>query len=240
MARPLSLYFINAQLNGRRLARLPSVQDYKRDFINLCLQHQVLRFGEFTLKSGRRSPYFFNAGLFNSAASMSKLGECYAKALRAQDLHVDILFGPAYKGIPLACAMAIAAHQYFGLDFRVCFDRKEAKDHGEGGLTFGAPLTGRVLIVDDVISAGTSIRHSLELIKSHNATCVGALIALDRQERGVSTRSAVQEIEQDYGIPVFSIISLSDLLAFLDDETEYTTQLAALQAYRSQYGIAKE
>lgn len=216
------------------------MQDYKREFINLCLQHRVLRFGEFTLKSGRSSPYFFNAGLFDRAASMSRLGECYAKAFRAEDLQVDVLFGPAYKGIPLACAMALAAYQHFGLDLAVCFDRKEIKDHGEGGVTFGAPLTGRVLIVDDVITAGTSIRHGLQLIESHGATCVGALIALDRQERGSGVRSAVEEIEQDYGVRVFSIINLNDLLVFLQDEPGYSAQWAALQDYRSQYGVLKE
>src|SRR5687768_260702 len=181
-------------------------------FIDLCLDLGVLRFGEFKLKSGRTSPYFFNAGLFKSGRALLELGRHYAQAIQSAELQYDLLFGPAYKGIPLVTTTAIALADRHGRDVPWAFNRKEAKDHGEGGTIVGTPLAGRVLIVDDVITAGTAIRESVDIIRAAGATPVGVVIALDRQERGQSTRSAVQEVEQDLGLPVTSIIKLSDLI----------------------------
>jgi orotate phosphoribosyltransferase len=213
------------------------VDDYKQDFIALCLECRALRFGEFKLKSGRNSPYFFNAGVFNTAASLSRLGDCYAKALQASLLDVDVLFGPAYKGIPIACATALSARRLYGHDYAVSFDRKEAKDHGEGGRLLGAEPRGRVMIVDDVITAGTSVRYSLDLIEAAGAQTAGVLIALDRQERGKSALSAVQEIEQQHDIAVLSIIKLGDLLEFLADAPDQRRQWQALKDYQTKYGV---
>lgn len=213
------------------------MQDYKRDFIQFAINNGVLRFGEFTLKSGRVSPYFFNAGLFNSGAQLSQLGRFYASAITDSGIGFDVLFGPAYKGIPLATAAAIALFDQFDMNTPYCFNRKEAKEHGEGGNLVGAPLEGRVLIIDDVITAGTAIREAMEIIATAKATPAGVVIALDRQERGKGDRSAIQEVEQDYGLQVASIITLADLVGFLEQGGEHTEHLAAIQAYRDQYGI---
>ena len=213
------------------------MQPYQRHFIELCLQADVLRFGEFKLKSGRISPYFFNAGLFNNGRSLAKLGEFYAQALVDADLDCDVLFGPAYKGIPLASACAIAMFEHHQRNIPFCFNRKEAKDHGEGGQLIGSPLQGRVLIIDDVITAGTAIRESIEIIAAAGASVAGVLIALDRQERGQGELSAIQEIEQNHGIPVTSIISLEHLIAFISQNTRYSEYLPAIHAYRQNYGI---
>ena len=205
-------------------------------FIDLCLELGVLRFGEFKLKSGRTSPYFFNAGLFNSGRALAELGRSYAATIHAAGLDYDVLFGPAYKGIPLVATTAIALADGHGQSRPWAFNRKEAKDHGEGGNIVGAPLRGRVLIVDDVITAGTAIRESVELIRAAGATPVGVVIALDRQERGQTAQSAVQEVEQTLGLPVTSILKLTDLIAHLQASGD-AVQLGALQRYRDTYGV---
>jgi orotate phosphoribosyltransferase len=204
-------------------------------FIDLCLELGVLRFGEFTLKSGRISPYFFNAGLFSTGRAIAGLGRHYADALVASGLQYDMLFGPAYKGIPLVTTTAAALAQHHGIDRPFAFNRKEAKDHGEGGTIVGARLAGRVLIVDDVITAGTAIRESVEIIRGAGATPAGVLIALDREERGQGDRSAVQEVEQGYGLPVVAVLRLRDLLVHLERSGE-TATLGAVRAYRERYG----
>lgn len=206
-------------------------------FIDLCLELGVLRFGEFKLKSGRTSPYFFNAGLFNSGRALAELGRFYADAIEAAGLDFDVLFGPAYKGIPLVSTVAIALADQHKRNLPWAFNRKEAKDHGEGGNIVGASLRGRVLIIDDVMTAGTAIRESVELIRAAGASPSGVVIALDRQERGQTQRSAVQEVEQVLGLPVTSILKLADLIAHLAASGD-AQQLAALQRYRSEYGVA--
>lgn len=211
------------------------MQPFQQEFLRFALARQALRFGEFTLKSGRVSPYFFNAGLFASGRDLAMLGKSYAAAIRHQAPAFDMLFGPAYKGIPLATATAIALAND-GQDVPVAYNRKEAKDHGEGGVLVGAPLQGKVLIVDDVITAGTAIRESLDLIQAHGATAAGVVLALDRQERGQGMYSAVQELEQSHGIPVLNIVQLDDILAFLGETPDLARHLAAVEAYRAEYG----
>ena len=206
-------------------------------FVAFCLKLGVLRFGSFTLKSGRQSPYFFNAGLFNSGQAIAQLGRFYAQAVMQSDIAHDMLFGPAYKGIPLVTTTAVALADQHHRDLPWAFNRKEAKAHGEGGSIVGAPLKGHVLIVDDVITAGTAIRESVEIIKAAGATPAGIVLALDRQEKGNSELSAVQEIEQQYGLPVTSIIKLADLIEHLRASTNSQAPLAAVQQYRDQYGI---
>ncbi|MFO7306418.1 MAG: orotate phosphoribosyltransferase [Gammaproteobacteria bacterium] len=206
-------------------------------FIDLCLELGVLRFGEFTLKSGRVSPYFFNAGLFNTGRALAELGRHYAAAIQRAGIECDVLFGPAYKGIPLVAATAIALADSYGRSLPWAFNRKEAKNHGEGGSLVGAPLQGRVLIVDDVITAGTAIRESMEIIRRAGAEPVGVVIALDRQERGQGELSAVQEVERVLKLPVTSILKLDDLIAYLE-QAGSPEQLAAVQRYRAEYGAA--
>ncbi|MBK8536804.1 MAG: orotate phosphoribosyltransferase [Candidatus Competibacteraceae bacterium] len=214
------------------------MRDYQHDFLDFAIGCGVLRFGEFTLKSGRISPYFFNAGLFNSGAALARLGRCYAAAIVEAGLEFDLLFGPAYKGIPLVAAVAIALAEHHGRDAPWCFNRKEAKDHGEGGMIVGAPLKGRVLIVDDVITAGTAIRETMQILHVHEAIPAGVIIALDRQERGQGELSAVQEVEHAHGIAVTGIVTLADLVTYLAERPDYATHLTAMQAYRVRYGIA--
>jgi orotate phosphoribosyltransferase len=209
---------------------------HQPDFIRTCLELGVLRFGEFRLKSGRQSPYFFNAGLFNTGQAIASLGRHYARAAVLSGLAFDMLFGPAYKGIPLVTATAAALAEHERRDLPFAFNRKEAKDHGEGGTIVGAPLHGRVLIVDDVITAGTAIRESVEIIRSHGATPAGVLIALDREERGQGDRSAVQEVQETYSLPVVSVLRLRDLLEHLETTGDAAT-LAAVRAYRDRYGV---
>lgn len=209
---------------------------YQRDFLDLALRKNALRFGEFTLKSGRLSPYFFNAGLFDSGAALAALGKAYAQTATEARIGFDMLFGPAYKGIALATATAIALARDHGRDLPVAFNRKEAKDHGEGGVLIGTPLQGRVLIVDDVISAGTAIRESLALIRAHGAIAAGVLIALDRQERGQGAHSAAQEIAAEFATPVVAIARLDDLLALVAERPELAPYRTRLQAYRTAYG----
>lgn len=211
--------------------------DYQREFLQFAIQQGVLRFGQFTLKSGRVSPYFFNAGLFHSGQALARLGRYYAQALINSGLEFDMLFGPAYKGIPLACASAVALYEQHGRDLPWCFNRKEAKDHGEGGQLVGAPLQGRVVLVDDVITAGTAIRESMQLLSAHGAHAAGVVIALNRQERGQGQLSAIQEVEQHYAMPVVSIVSLEDLISYLAEDPHYAQSLEAVQAYRAQYGV---
>lgn len=213
------------------------MQAYQRDFIRFAIDRGVLRFGEFTLKSGRTSPYFFNAGLFNSGSALAQLGRFYAAAVVESGISFDVLFGPAYKGIPLAAATAVALAEHHGLDLPWCFNRKEAKAHGEGGSLVGAPLTGNVLIIDDVITAGTAIREVMQIIQGQDATAAGVLIALNRQERGNGELSAIQEVERDFGIPVVSIVSLNQVLEFLADDPQLMQHLPAVEAYRAQFGI---
>ncbi len=212
--------------------------DFRQEFIEFAVARQVLRFGEFKTKAGRLSPYFFNSGLFNDGDSLLKLSQFYAKAIAASGLEFDLLFGPAYKGIPLVAAVAVALAGQ-GRNLPYSFNRKEAKDHGEGGTIVGAPLQGRVLIVDDVISAGTSVRESVELIRAAGATPAGVVIALDRMERGTGDLSAVQEVERDYGIPVVAVATLEDLMTFLASHGELAAHQAAVAAYRSQYGVSR-
>jgi orotate phosphoribosyltransferase len=213
------------------------VHDYQRDFIELTLRREVLRFGDFTLKSGRTSPYFFNMGRIDSGAALAQLGRAYADALIQSGLAVDMLFGPAYKGIALAAATAIALADQHQRDLPWAYNRKEAKDHGEGGTLVGAPLKGRVLIVDDVMTAGTAVRESLALIRAHGAEPAGVLIALDRQERGLGKRSAAQEVAADHGIPVIAITNLDDVLTFAGERPLLAAEHARLLAYRDRYGV---
>jgi len=212
------------------------VTDFRQDFIRFTIRQNVLRFGEFRTKAGRLSPYFFDAGLFHDGASLKRLAQFYAKAVLASGVEFDILFGPAYKGIPLVAAVAIALADA-GRNVGYCFNRKETKDHGEGGSIIGAKLAGRVLIVDDVISAGTSVRESVNLIRSSSAIPCGVVIALDRMERGAAELSAVQEVERSYNIPVISIATLDDLARFLAIDPGLATQLAQIRRYRQQYGV---
>ena len=212
------------------------MQDYQTEFLNFALEKGVLRFGEFTLKSGRISPYFFNAGLFNSGSALARLGRFYAQAIVDSGIKFDVLYGPAYKGIPLAAVTAAALYDHHQIDIPYAFNRKEAKSHGEGGSIVGHALEGQILIIDDVITAGTAIRESMDIIEAEGAKPAGVVIALDRQEKGKGDKSAIQEVEQDYGIPVASIAKLENVIGFLEQQG-YADHLANIRAYRDQYGI---
>ena len=214
------------------------MRDFQRRFLEYVIAHGILRFGSFTLKSGRVSPYFFNAGLFNTGARLAFLADSYAAAVGDSRLDFDMLFGPAYKGIPLVAATAMALHRNYGLDRPFCFNRKEAKDHGEGGRLVGAELSGRVLLVDDVISAGTAVREAVEIIRANGAELAGILIAMDRQERGTGTLSAIAEIECDHAAPVISVVNLQNVFDYLatGKDTGLQSHTAAVKAYRQQYG----
>ena len=214
---------------------------YKTEFLDLALELEVLRFGEFTLKSGRISPYFFNAGLFCTGYAAAKLARCYAAAVRDIDLEFDMLFGPAYKGIPLVVLASAALAEHHDMDYPFAFNRKESKDHGEGGMTIGAPVEGRVLILDDVITAGTAIREVIALIRDAGATPAGVLVALDREEIGTRARiPATAQMEEEIGIPIRSIVTLTDLVEHLEESRDYEEQLPRVKAYRNRYGIAVE
>ncbi|MGY5773382.1 orotate phosphoribosyltransferase [Vibrio antiquarius] len=210
---------------------------YQREFIEFALEKEVLKFGEFTLKSGRKSPYFFNAGLFNTGRDLARLGRFYAAALADSGIEFDVLFGPAYKGIPIATTTAVALADHHDIDTPYCFNRKEAKDHGEGGNLVGSALEGRIMLVDDVITAGTAIRESMEIIKANGADLAGVLVAIDRQEKGKGELSAIQEVERDFGCTVISIVSLGDLVTYLEEKGDAAEHLEAVKAYRSEYGI---
>jgi len=212
--------------------------DFRQEFIEFALHQNVLRFGEFKTKAGRLSPYFFNAGLFNDGAALDRLSQFYAKAILASGIGIDSLFGPAYKGIPLVAVSALALARA-GRNLPFSYNRKEAKDHGEGGSIIGTPLEGRVLIIDDVISAGTSVRESVELIRAAGAVPCGVVIALDRMERGIGELSAVQEVEQDYGIPVVAVATLDDLMSFLGERPDFKAYQAAVAKYRQEFGVAR-
>ena len=213
------------------------MQKYQLEFIEFSIEHKVLCFGDFTLKSGRQSPYFFNSGLFNDGKSLARLGRFYASAIQAANIKYDMLFGPAYKGIPLASAVAMALADDYDINMPYCFNRKEAKDHGEGGTTLGAPLHGKILIIDDVISAGTSVNLSVEIIRQAGATTAGTTIALDRQERGESELSAVQEVEQRHQISVISIITLDNMIEYLEKIPSMSENLDRIRQYRESYGV---
>ncbi|WP_301101305.1 orotate phosphoribosyltransferase [Propionivibrio sp.] len=210
--------------------------DFRQEFIEFALEQDVLRFGEFKTKAGRLSPYFFNAGLFNNGTALDRLSQFYAKVILSSNVVVDMLFGPAYKGIPLVAVSALALARA-GRNLPFAFNRKEAKDHGEGGSSIGAPLAGRVLIIDDVISAGTSVRESVELIRAAGATPCGVVIALDRMERGSGPLSAVQEVERDYSMPVLAVATLNDLLTYLEVQPGFKAHQAAVARYREEYGV---
>lgn len=213
------------------------MQDYQKDFIEFALKNDVLRFGEFTLKSGRVSPYFFNAGLFNSGEALAKLGQYYAAAIKESGVKFNVLFGPAYKGIPLATTCAVALYEHQNTNIPYSFNRKEAKAHGEGGNIVGAALEGDILIIDDVITAGTAIRESMDMISAAGAKSAGVIIALDRQEKGTGELSAIQEVEQQYNIPVLSIIKLEHLITYIEGNPDFAQYLDKVKAYREQYGI---
>ncbi|MDN7138061.1 orotate phosphoribosyltransferase [Pseudidiomarina sp. 1ASP75-14] len=213
------------------------MKDYQKDFIEFAISRGVLKFGEFTLKSGRTSPYFFNAGLFNHGSDLAKLGRFYAAALQDSTVDYDVLFGPAYKGIPIATAAAIALYDGYQKDVPYCFNRKEKKDHGEGGNLVGSPLSGKVMLVDDVITAGTAIRESMDIVSANNAELAGVLIALDRQEKGQGELSAIQEVEQDFNTKVISIVKLNNVISYLEKSPELAEHLEAVTAYRAKYGV---
>jgi len=213
------------------------MRPYQREFIEFALAQGVLRFGSFTLKSGRQSPYFFNAGLFNTGRRLAALGRYYAAAILDSSIEADVLFGPAYKGIPIASATAVQLAEHFDRDLPWCFNRKEAKDHGEGGLMVGSPLQGRVLIIDDVITAGTAIREVMQIVSRAGANAVGVVVAVDRQERGQGALSAIQEVERDFGMPVISIIRLDQIIAYLEETGLHAEHLDAMRRYRAEFGV---
>ena len=213
------------------------MKPFQKEFIEFAIARGVLKFGEFTLKSGRTSPYFFNAGLFNRGGDLAKLGRFYAAALMDAGIKFDVLFGPAYKGIPIATTTAVALADQNDVDTPYCFNRKEAKTHGEGGNLVGSPLEGKVMLVDDVITAGTAIRESMQLIEQNNASLAGVLIALDRQERGQGELSAIQEVERDFDTQVVSIVTLADVVSYLKEQPAQQDRINTINAYREQYGI---
>ncbi|MEY8252328.1 MAG: orotate phosphoribosyltransferase [Colwellia sp.] len=217
------------------------MKDYQREFIEFAIEKQVLRFGEFTLKSGRVSPYFFNAGMFKTGGDLARLGRFYAATLMDAKIDFDLVFGPAYKGIPIATTTTVALYDHHNIDVPYCFNRKEAKTHGEGGSLVGAALEGKIMLVDDVITAGTAIRESMEIIKTHGAQLSGVLIALDRQEKGQGELSAIQEVERDFGTQVAAIVTLGDVVSYLEeqvaDQPELAENLANIKKYRLNYGI---
>jgi orotate phosphoribosyltransferase len=213
------------------------MKDYQKEFIEFALEKQVLKFGEFTLKSGRTSPYFFNAGLFNTGRDLARLGRFYASALEDSAIEYDVLFGPAYKGIPIATTTAVALADHHDKDVPYCFNRKEKKAHGEGGTLVGSELNGKIMLVDDVITAGTAIRESMGIIAQNGADLSGVLIALDRQEKGKAELSAIQEVERDFNTQVISIVKLADLISYLENQGTMDEHLASVKAYRDQYGV---
>ena len=217
---------------------ITTTQSFRQNFIELALECEVLQFGEFELKSGRISPYFFNAGKFSNGGALARLGRCYAAALNASGLHVDMLFGPAYKGIPLVSTTAMALSEQHGMDLPFAFNRKEAKTHGEGGNIVGAPLAGDVVVIDDVMTAGTAIRESMAILNESGAQGAGVVIGLDRCERGDGERSAVQQVEQDWGLTVVSVVSLHDIIAWVESNPAMAQHREALERYRERYGVA--
>ncbi len=220
------------------MKRLNTMKPYQQEFLNFALQNHVLSFGEFTLKSGRLSPYFFNFGLFQTGSSLAKLGDYYAQTIVDSKLQFDMLFGPAYKGIPLVSVIAATLYEKHGVDYPYAYNRKEVKDHGEGGNIVGAPLTGKVLVVDDVISAGTAIREAADIVHDNNARLAGIAISLDRQEKGMGEKSAVQEVEEAYDISVLKIIGLDHVIQHIETTDNDPKLLEVITAYREQYGVS--
>ncbi|KAG0211880.1 orotate phosphoribosyl transferase [Mortierella sp. GBAus27b] len=216
-----------------------AIKDYQREFIEFAIQNGVLKFGQFTLKSGRISPYFLNAGLFNTGVTLSKIGKFYAAAVNDSGISHDVIFGPAYKGIPLACTAVIAlAEAPYNKDTPYCFNRKEKKDHGEGGSIVGSPLKGKVLIIDDVITAGTAIRESAQIIQECKAQLAGVVVAVDRQERGKDSEiSAIQEVERDFGVPVKAIVTMAHIMEYMEESGKYSEELGQMRTYREKYGV---
>lgn len=216
-----------------------TIKNYQRDFIEFAIKNEVLKFGQFTLKSGRISPYFLNAGLFNTGASLSKIGKFYAAAVHDSGIEHDVIFGPAYKGVPLACTTVIAlAEAPYNKDTPYCFNRKEKKDHGEGGTIVGSPLQGRILVIDDVITAGTAIRESVQIIQDCKAQLAGVLVAVDRQETGKNgDLSAIQEVERDFGVPVKAIVTMTHIMQYMEEKGTYGEHLTLMRAYREKYGV---
>ncbi|KAG0337795.1 hypothetical protein BG004_007493 [Podila humilis] len=216
-----------------------AIKDYQREFIEFAIKNEVLKFGQFTLKSGRISPYFLNAGLFNTGASLAKIGKFYAAAVHDSGIEHDIIFGPAYKGVPLACTTVIAlADAPYNKDTPYCFNRKEKKDHGEGGTIVGSVLQGRVLVIDDVITAGTAIRESVQIIADCKAQLAGVLVAVDRQETGKNgDLSAIQEVERDFGVPVKAIVTMTHIMQYMEEKGNYVEHLAQMRVYREKYGV---
>lgn len=216
------------------------MQQFQSDFLNFVIDHEILKFGEFTLKSGRVSPYFFNAGLFNTGEKIAFLAKSYADAISSSELNFDVIFGPAYKGIPLAASTAMALATEHGIDKPFCFNRKEAKDHGEGGTIVGATLTGNALIIDDVITAGTAIREAVDILNANGATLSGIAVAMDRQEKGTGSKSAIQEIEEKYQVPVISIINLENIIDYLaqTSDAQFQSHIDAVKKYRKEYGVS--
>lgn len=213
------------------------MQSHQKQFIELAITRQALNFGDFTLKSGRISPYFFNAGLFFTGAALAELGRCYASAIVESGVQFDVLFGPAYKGIPLAAATAVALSNHYQLDVPYAYNRKEAKDHGEGGTIVGAELAGKILIIDDVITAGTAVREVMSMIEENGAEAAGVVIGLNRQERGNGELSAIQEVEKEYNVPVISIVDLAQIVDYLSHSGDHVENVAKIEAYRRQYGV---
>ena len=214
------------------------MKNYKKHFLRFAEERQALKFGEFTLKSGRISPYFFNAGTFHTGEALARLGRYYADAIVESGIEFDMLFGPAYKGIPLVAAVSVALAEHHGRDLPWAFNRKEAKDHGEGGWLVGAPLRGRALVIDDVITAGTAIREVAGLFEKTEASIAGVFVAVDRQERGRGELSAIQEVQDTLGVPVRSIVSMTDIIGWLEEQADREADRAAMQAYRDEYGVA--
>ena len=212
------------------------MEDYQKNFIDLAIEKKALSFGEYELKSGRVSPYFFNTGTFNDGESLAKLGRFFAEAIRYSNIKFDMLYGPAYKGIPLASAISITFHEIFNCNYPFCFNRKEIKDHGEGGITFGAKIKNRIMIIDDVISAGTSIKDSVDIIESEGGTVAGAIVAVNRQERGEGELSAIQEAQNRYGIKIMSIVNLDDIISYISGSNKFKKHLGAIKAYREKSG----
>jgi orotate phosphoribosyltransferase len=213
------------------------MKNYKIEFIDNAIGSGALKFGQFTLKSGRVSPHFFNAGEFYRGSALSVLGRCYAAAIAESGIEFDVLFGPAYKGITLAAATAVALSQYHSIDVPYCFNRKEAKSHGEGGLLVGAPLQGKVLIIDDVITAGTAVREVMEIVQSQDARVAGVVIGLDRKERGTGNQSAIQEVQEQFAIPVLSIIDIDDIMQYLESKADSKGLIQEIQNYRREFGV---
>lgn len=216
------------------------MEKYQKEFIEFAIERKALCFGEYKLKSGRISPYFFNTGSFNDGESLAKLGRFYAEALHKAEIKFDMIYGPAYKGIPLASATAISFHEVFDNNYPFCFNRKEIKDHGEGGATFGAEIYNRVIVIDDVISAGTSIKESIDIVHSKGGTVIGAIVAVNRQEQGEGKKSAIQEAQEKYKIKIISIVSLNDIISFISKNDNLKKHLEAINTYSMQYGEINE